>query len=219
MIKRIFDMILASAGILMALPLGIVIGLLVWAEDRAPVFYIQDRVGKAGRIFKGIKFRSMVPDADRVWGPVQARENDVRFTRIGRLLRRTAMDELPQLVNILIGDMSFVGPRALVPKETAVSGNAPIDISKLADFRVRITVPPGLTGPAQIFAPRDIAIEKKFKYDVWYVKNKNLLLDIRLIFLSFLVTFMARWERRGCKFNLLGAALKRRIEDQAGLAP
>jgi len=119
-LKRPFDVTLSLLGIIVSLPLWLLFAFLVWVEDREPVFYKQKRVGKNGRLFKALKFRSMIKDAEKGVGPIQAEEDDPRVTRIGKILRATAMDELPQLINILKGDMSFVGPRALRPEEIEV---------------------------------------------------------------------------------------------------
>ena len=115
MIKRLFDASLAGIGLVVSAPLWCVIPLAIKIEDGGPVFFPQARVGLDGRVFDALKFRSMRPDAEALTGPVQATENDPRVTRVGRVLRATAMDELPQLVNIFVGDMSFVGPRPLRP--------------------------------------------------------------------------------------------------------
>ncbi|HYA48543.1 MAG TPA: VanZ family protein, partial [Burkholderiales bacterium] len=116
-LKRPFDIALALLGLVVSLPVSAAIALAVRLEDGGPVFYSQERVGRNGRTFRAFKFRSMIPGAEKGRGPVQAAENDPRTTRVGRVLRATAMDELPQLFNILKGDMSFVGPRALRPNE------------------------------------------------------------------------------------------------------
>jgi lipopolysaccharide/colanic/teichoic acid biosynthesis glycosyltransferase len=110
--KRAFDMMLSGAGLLASAPLWGLFGLAIKLEDGGPIFFTQERVGQHGRIFKALKFRSMRPDAEQFTGAVQASENDPRVTRVGRLMRATAMDELPQLWNIFGGDMSFVGPGA-----------------------------------------------------------------------------------------------------------
>jgi len=136
------------------MPFWIIFSLAIWFEDRRPIYYLQERVGKEGRVFKGIKFRSMIPEAERDLGPVQARENDPRNTKIGRIMRRTAMDELPQLINILKGDMSFVGPRALRPMEAEIDDNGQIrTIFQIPGFERRSSIKPGLTGFAQVFPP------------------------------------------------------------------
>ena len=122
------------------------------------------------------------------------------MTRTGRLLRATAMDELPQLWNILVGDMSFVGPRALRPEEIEVGGDArPVPLQAIPGYEARHRVAPGLTGLAQIYADRDIPRQHKFRYDLLYIRRQSFLLDLRLILLSFWITFRGRWEHRGDK--------------------
>jgi lipopolysaccharide/colanic/teichoic acid biosynthesis glycosyltransferase len=196
--KRAFDIALAGAGLLLSLPLWIVFAAAVKLEDGGPVFYGQERVGQHGRRFKSWKFRSMVPDADR---KLQAKDHDPRITNVGRFLRATAMDELPQLWNIFVGDMSVVGPRALMPQEIEVNGNGElVPMEKISGYEARHSVRPGLTGVAQIFAPRDIPRRNKFRYDILYIKTQTFWLDLRLIALSFWITFRASWEVRGDKF-------------------
>lgn len=193
--KRIFDFSLALIGLFMSLPLWFIFGLAIWFEDRGPIFYFQERVGKDGKIFKSLKFRSMIPEAEKNLGPVQAMKNDPRSTKVGRILRATAMDELPQLVNILKGEMSFVGPRALRPMETEpTDASRARDIFHIPGFEKRASIQPGLTGVAQVFASRNLPREEKFKYDLWYVDNISFWLDIRLIAKSILVTLKARWD-------------------------
>jgi len=116
MLKRLFDILLSSFGLIGSSPLWLLFASAIKLEDRGPVFYKQKRMGKNGRIFKALKFRSMIPDAEKHTGAVWASENDPRVTKVGRILRATAMDELPQLWNIFRGDMSFVGPRAERPE-------------------------------------------------------------------------------------------------------
>jgi lipopolysaccharide/colanic/teichoic acid biosynthesis glycosyltransferase len=199
--KRVFDVLLSGVGLLLALPLGAIIALAVKLGDGGPVFFVQERVGKGGRPFKGYKFRSMVPDADRKLGTVQAEEEDPRVTPVGKLLRKTAMDELPQLWNIFRGDMSFVGPRALAPREVEIRGDGrSVSLEEIPGFGERHRVTPGLTGIAQIFAPRDIPRRQKFRYDRLYVRKQSFWLDIKLILISFWITFRGTWEVRGEKF-------------------
>lgn len=167
----------------------------IWLEDRGPVFYFQERVGKDGRIFKGMKFRSMIPKAEDGLGPVQAARDDPRGTRIGRVMRKTAMDELPQLINILKGQMSFVGPRALRPAEKESDDTSKIfSVFEIPGFEKRSSVHPGLTGAAQVFASRNLTREDKFKYDLWYIDNMSFWLDISLIAKSVLITFNSKWD-------------------------
>jgi lipopolysaccharide/colanic/teichoic acid biosynthesis glycosyltransferase len=193
--KRSFDISLSFMGLAFSFPLWIIFSFVILLEDCGPIFYIQERVGRAGRIFKGFKFRSMALDAEQDSGPVQAIENDPRVTKIGRLLRKTAMDELPQLLNIFRGDMSFVGPRALRPLETEMNGSSLArDIFVIPGFQKRSTVLPGLTGAAQVFASRSLLREEKFKYDLWYIDNMSFWLDISLILKSILVSLRAKWD-------------------------
>ena len=202
-LKRPSDILLSGGGLIVSSPLWLVIAILIWLEDRGAVFYSSKRVGKGGRLFNNLKFRTMISDSDKKFGPLQARENDKRITKIGKILRVTAMDELPQLWNIFRGDMSFVGPRALLPVEieTGEGGSTePIPISDIPGYKKRITVTPGLTGIAQIFAPRDIVRKNKFVYDLLYIKKQSFKLDIKLILLSFWITFRGKWETRGKKF-------------------
>jgi lipopolysaccharide/colanic/teichoic acid biosynthesis glycosyltransferase len=199
--KRWLDVALSGTGLLISAPLWAVIAVLIKLEDGGPIFYSQERVGEGGREFGALKFRSMIDEAEKHVGAVQSGENDRRVTRIGRVLRATAMDELPQLWNIARGDMSFVGPRALRPGEIEVKGDGVLQrLEDVPGFRDRCAVPPGLTGVAQIFAPRDIVRRNKFRYDRLYIKRRSFWLDVKLIFLSFWITFRGAWETRGRKF-------------------
>jgi len=193
--KRVFDFCLALIGLFISLPLWLLFGLAICLEGRGLVFYFQERVGKNGKIFKSIKFRSMKPNAEDGIGPIQAKEDDPRVTKVGSFLRKTAMDELPQLLNILKGDMSFVGPRALRPMEIeSTDSSCAKNIFQIPGFEMRSTIQPGLTGVAQVFASRSLLREEKFKYDLWYIDNMSFWLDIRLIVKSILTTLKARWD-------------------------
>lgn len=199
--KRVFDVLLSSCGLLASAPLGAVIALAIKLGDGGPVFYTQDRVGKNGRRFRSFKFRSMVPDAGDDFGPFQAGRGDARVTPVGRWLRATAMDELPQLWNILRGDMSFVGPRPLMPEEIEVNGRRHVvPLETIPGYRARHRVTPGLTGLAQVYADRDIPRRQKFKYDLLYIEKQSLGVDLRLMLLSVWITLCAKWEHRGRKF-------------------
>jgi lipopolysaccharide/colanic/teichoic acid biosynthesis glycosyltransferase len=199
--KRALDVLLSSLGLLASSPLWLAIAAAIKAEDRGPVFYSQERVGLGGRPFRALKLRSMRPDAEALTGAVQATAADARVTRIGRLMRATAMDELPQLWNIMRGDMSFVGPRALRPGEIEAEGDGRlVRLEDVPGFEERIVVRPGLTGIAQVYARRDIPRRQKFRYDRLYVRRRSWLLDVRLILLSFWISVHGTWEARGRKY-------------------
>jgi lipopolysaccharide/colanic/teichoic acid biosynthesis glycosyltransferase len=201
MVKRIFDGVLAGTGLILASPLWAAISLAIKIEDGGPVLFRQDRVGQGGRVFTALKFRSMVPDAEARTGPVQAAEHDPRVTRTGRLLRATAMDELPQLWNIFRGDMSFVGPRALRPGEIEQGRDGVLErLEDVPGYATRVSVRPGLTGVAQVYAPRDVPRRHKFRYDRIYVRRRSWWLDVRLILISFWISVHGTWEARGRKF-------------------
>jgi lipopolysaccharide/colanic/teichoic acid biosynthesis glycosyltransferase len=200
-VKRAFDVVLAGGGLLLSAPLWVLAAALIKLEDGGPVLFRQQRVGQNGVPFTVLKFRSMVVHAERHHGPLQASADDARVTRVGRLMRATAVDELPQLVNILKGDMSFVGPRALRPGEIEAAGDgAVVAMEAVAGYRQRAVVQPGLTGIAQIYAPRDVARRHKFRYDRVYVKRRSFWLDVRLILLSFWISMRGTWEHRHRKF-------------------
>ena len=198
--KRAFDVALSGIGLLVSAPLWLVVGAAIRLDSRGPIFFRQPRVGRGGRHFDVLKFRSMVADAERGVGPLQATEGDARITRVGGVLRATAMDELPQLWNIFRGDMSFVGPRALRPAEIEIEGGVSVPLEQVPGFVERSGVPPGLTGIAQIYAPRDITRRQKFRFDRLYIRRQSFMLDLRLIMLSFWITFRGTWEVRGRKF-------------------
>lgn len=199
--KRALDLALSAAGLIASAPVWVVLAALIKLHDGGPVFFSQERVGLGGRRFRALKFRSMVANAEHAVGAIQARPDDPRITRIGRVMRATAMDELPQLWNIFRGDMSFVGPRALRPGEIEVNGGGTSErIEDVPGFEARCAVRPGLTGVAQIYAPRDVVRRQKFRYDRVYIRRRSLWLDIRLILLSFWITVRGAWEVRGRKF-------------------
>ena len=198
--KRLFDVIVSAAGLIVFAPAALLIAIAIKLEDGGPVFFTQDRVGKDCRVFPAYKFRSMIVDAERMTGAVQAAKNDPRMTRVGRLLRATAFDELPQLWNILRGDMSVVGPRPLRPGESdTTSGGVQLPLSAIPGYEARHRVRPGLTGIAQVYAPRDLPRNGKFRYDLLYLRRGGFCMDLGLIVKSFWITAGARWEDRSRK--------------------
>ena len=183
-LKRSMD-VMVSLGILtLGLPIWILILLCIKLDSRGLVFYRQERVGKNGKIFKMLKFRSMITDAERESGPQWARRNDPRVTRIGRILRRLHLDEVPQFINVLVGDMSLVGPRP----------ERPYFVNKLSRelplYRRRLKVRPGITGWAQVKHTYDQSVEDvkaKVKYDLYYIENMSWRFDLKILFNTFYV--------------------------------
>ena len=165
------------------------IPILILLDDGRPVFYRQQRVGRNGAVFEALKFRTMRRGSD-VDGPARTAPDDPRVTRAGRVLRRTALDELPQVLCILRGEMSFVGPRALAAAEWEELAE------RLPGFEQRQAVTPGLTGLAQVYNVGDDP-ERKLAYDLEYVRRQSLPLDVRLLALSVANTVRGRWDRRG----------------------
>jgi lipopolysaccharide/colanic/teichoic acid biosynthesis glycosyltransferase len=198
--KRLFDIVVSGAGLLVFSPIASVIALAIKLEDGGPVFFVQERVGRDCRVFPAFKFRSMIVDAEKQTGPVQATANDPRMTRVGRLLRATAFDELPQLWNIFRGDMSVVGPRPLRPGESDTTANGvQLPLSAIPGYEARHRVRPGLTGVAQVYARRDLPRTGKFRYDLLYLRRAGFCVDLRLILTSFWITARGKWEHRGRK--------------------
>jgi len=178
-VKRLFDVVAASILLLLALPVMAVTALLIVLEDGSPVFYRQERVGLNGRLFKVIKFRSMRNDAESDGKPRWATANDDRVTRVGRIIRRLRIDELPQLYSVLAGDMSLVGPR---PERPYFVDQLTRDIPF---FAVRHSVKPGVTGWAQVSYHYGASVDdsvQKLQYDLYYVKNHTLFLDLVILF-------------------------------------
>ena len=201
MLKRAFDIALSGAGLIASAPLWAIFAAAIRIEDGGPVFFRQERAGIGGRSFMAFKFRSMRRDAEAGVGAIQASEHDPRVTRVGRFLRATAMDELPQLLNIFRGDMSFVGPRALRPGEIEQGRDGLLErLEDVPGYATRISVRPGLTGVAQVYAPRDVPRRHKFRYDRIYVKRRSWWLDLRLILISFWISVHGTWEARGRKY-------------------
>jgi lipopolysaccharide/colanic/teichoic acid biosynthesis glycosyltransferase len=195
--KRAFDILVAGSGLLVLSPIAMLIAIGIKLEDGGPVFFVQERVGLGCKVFHAYKFRSMIVDAERATGAVQAVANDPRVTKMGRLLRATAFDELPQLWNIVRGDMSVVGPRPLRPGEADTTADgALLELSAIPGYEQRHRIRPGLTGLAQVYAPRDLRRTGKFRYDLLYQRRAGLGLDLRLILQSFWITLRGRWEHR-----------------------
>ena len=187
-IKRFFDICLSSAALVVLSPLLLVIAILIYLEDKGPVIYSQTRIGKDGRAFKLYKFRSMCVDADEKLkdlqelnerdGPVFKIKNDPRVTKVGKFIRKTCIDELPQLVNIIKGDMSIVGPRPPLPNEVEQYNSYQ---------KQRLLVVPGLTCYWLIQKGEETTFDEWVELDLKYIKERSILLDFRLILLTFKV--------------------------------
>lgn len=196
-IKRTFDIIVSFCAMILLLPLFVVIGILIKLDSKGPVFFLHKRIGKNGRQIKIFKFRTMVQNAEELlsrFSPEQKREfeenykldNDFRITKIGDFLRKTSLDELPQLLNILKGDMSIVGPRPLVEKE----------LEKYGDEKERfLSVTPGLTGNWACSGRSNIEYPERIKLELEYVDNCSLWLDIKII----LKTVISVFKKEGAK--------------------
>lgn len=198
--KRCLDIVLACVGLLLTWPIWLLFALVIKLEDGGPVFFCQRRWGRGMKPINVLKFRTMVADADAKFGSIQAGQNDSRITRVGKLLRATSLDEMPQILSILKGDMSWVGPRALPMNEVQLNEKAgDLPDWAIPGFDVRCKIKPGLTGMAQVYAARDVSRRHKFRYDRFYIDKQSLGLDIKLIALSLWITLRARWEERGQK--------------------
>lgn len=191
-VKRIFDVAASLLLLLLTLPIMVVTAILIYLETGLPIFYRQERVGECGQIFKILKFRSMRQDAEHAGAPQWAKKDDDRVTRVGRVIRLLRIDELPQIFNVLNGDMSFVGPRP----------ERPYFVEQLAKrvpyYLNRHTVKPGITGWAQIRYPYGASIEdaaRKLQYDLYYAKNHSLFLDLIILFQTLQVVIFGKGAR------------------------
>jgi exopolysaccharide biosynthesis polyprenyl glycosylphosphotransferase len=185
-LKRSFDLLFSLVCLVLAAPLFLVVAPLVVAGSRGPVFYLQERVGLGSRIFKLIKFRTMIQDAERQTGETLASENDPRITAVGAWLRRFRLDEIPQLINVLKGDMSFVGPRPERP------GFVKKFAERLPGYNERHRVKPGITGLAQVRGYYHTAAENKLKYDLAYIYNYSFSVDLVILLETLKVVLIRR---------------------------
>ena len=192
--KRLFDVSLVVLGHILLLPvlflLWTFVPLAIWLEDQGPVFYRQRRMGKGGREFTVVKFRTMIRDAERTSGPVLSFTGDSRITRVGSALRFLYLDEVPQVLNILRGEMSLVGPR---PERPVLMSRV---MTGLPDFYLRLRVRPGLTGLAQIRGSYNPPPINKLRYDNLYIEQMSPVLDLKLIGLTLILVFLCRPARQ-----------------------
>lgn len=196
-IKDLLDKIFACILLIALCPLFIIISILIKLDSKGSVMFIQQRVGKNQILFNIYKFRTMIPNAINIGNGVYTEENDPRITRIGRFLRKISLDELPQLLNILKGDMSFIGPRPTLEYQ----------VKQYNDFqKKRLLMKPGVTGLAQINGRNSISWPERIRYDVEYVENWSFGLDFRI----FIKTFSVIFKREG----LYGEKEKFLIKDE-----
>jgi lipopolysaccharide/colanic/teichoic acid biosynthesis glycosyltransferase len=172
MARRAFDLLVAAAALLLASPLLALAMLAIRLESRGSPIYRQRRVGRDGRPFDVLKLRTMVTGAERIGAGLAVSEGDTRITRVGRLLRRTSLDELPNLVNVLRGEMAIVGPRPTVP----------IQVDRYsARQRGRLAVKPGITGWAQVHGRTELPWDERIELDLWYIEHRSWRLDLRIL--------------------------------------
>jgi len=171
-IKRLIDIMVSIIVLLLFLPLWVLVAILIKTTSSGPVFFLQDRPGLGKKIFKVYKFRTMKPGSEKMIKGKEVMKDDDRVTTIGRFLRRTKIDEIPQVLNILKGEMSLVGPR---PERVSSLGDYTSEISK------RLNMNPGLTGLAQVNGNIHLSLEERYKYDVYYVEHFSLWLDLKII--------------------------------------
>lgn len=197
--KRSLDVVLALLGLVLSAPIWPIAAAANRLQGDGPLFYEQARWGRDGTTFVVRKFRTMVPVSTDT-EIRQAEPRDPRVTRVGRVLRAAGLDEVPQLLAILRGDMSFVGPRPLAVGERVRSGNGDlVPYEDVPGFRERLQVRPGLTGSATVFLPKDADPETKFSYDLRYIHERTMFGDLKLILLSLWISVRGRWERRDPK--------------------
>jgi lipopolysaccharide/colanic/teichoic acid biosynthesis glycosyltransferase len=177
-VKRVFDLVVGAALLLLLTPLFITVAILIKLTSPGPIFFVQDRVGRQKRPFRFIKFRTMVQDAERDTGPRWSGAGDPRVTRVGRILRKLRLDELPNLLSVLRGEMSLVGPRPERPELVRVLAR------DIPFYRTRLILRPGLTGWAQVNHPYGDSVAdavEKLEYDLYYLKHRSMPFDLRIL--------------------------------------
>ena len=181
--KRCMDVLLCAIAMIPAAPVMALVAIAIKLEDGGPVFFKQKRMTRFGREFEILKFRSMIVDAEKYAGAVLATDDDPRITKVGKVIRATRLDELPQLLNILKGDMSVVGPR---PERKVIADEY---CKAIPEFAYRLKVRGGLTGYAQIYGKYNTSAYDKLRLDLMYIENYSLMLDIKLIILTLRIIF------------------------------
>jgi len=187
--KRAFDVLVSLLGMICSAPIWLLAISFIWIEDPGPILFVKNSTGKGGLNFKQFKLRTMIVGAEENTGPVMAQEKDSRTLLCGRLLRKTALDELPQLVNILKGEMSVVGPR---PQRTVL---VRAYLEEMPEYAERHRVLPGLAGLAQVAGSYYLTPHQKLRFDRLYIRHMGLGFDLRLLLAAFLITFWYRWQK------------------------
>jgi lipopolysaccharide/colanic/teichoic acid biosynthesis glycosyltransferase len=187
--KRLFDIFLAAVGILLSFPLWLAITLLIWLQDPGPLLFVKHCSGYQGKPFRLYKFRTMKINAEAETGPIASDQQDGRVLGVCRILRKTALDELPQLLNILVGEMSFVGPR---PLRSVVEAE---NIHQIPGYTYRYNTLPGLAGLAQICGDNLMPSRNKLRYERIYAQHAGVLFDIKLVAIACLIVFYLRWTK------------------------
>lgn len=185
-VKRVLDFILSLVGLIVLSPFLLVICLLIRLDSKGPVFFTQDRLGHNGKVFKICKFRTMVDGAINIGSGLFTNEVDPRITKLGSFLRKTSLDELPQLINVLKGEMSLVGPRPPVPYYPHKYEDYP------EEQKLRFTVLPGITGYAQVSGRNTLNWDERIERDIEYVKNQSLILDMKIILKTIQSVFLRK---------------------------
>ena len=208
-LKRLFDIFVAAIALIVLSPLIALIALAIKLDDRGPVFFIQDRVGRGGRNFRCFKFRTMILGAEKIGSGFTVLAGDSRITRVGRYLRDWTLDEIPQLINVVKGDMSIVGPRPWVPSQAAY---CPPEDSRRFEFK------PGMAGWAWIHGRNKLPWDERVRMDVWYVDHWSLRLDFAILLKAFVLLFRRDGvygdnSREPARRELRNADCEFRIED------
>ena len=172
MIRRAIDIVVAATALLLTAPLLLICAVAIKLDSPGPVFYSQLRVGKDGRTFWLLKLRTMVEGAERIGAGLRVEEGDPRITRVGRILRRTSLDELPNLINVLRGEMTLIGPRPTIPEQVA---------RYTPRQRLRLTVKPGITGWAQVNGRASLPWSERIELDLYYIEHRSLALDLEIL--------------------------------------
>lgn len=202
-IKRLFDIIISLFGIIIAAIPMLIIAMLIKLDSKGPVLFKQERIGKNGKVFKILKFRSMCVGAEKMGSGVYSGKNDSRVTKVGKILRKTSLDEVPQLFNMIKGELSLIGPRPPLTYH-------PWKYEEYTDFQRRMfEVRPGMTGWAQVNGRKEVEWNKRIEFNVWYVDHLSFLLDLKIFFITFFKVFSIADNE-----NTEATVIKKNIEEK-----